>query len=655
VQLVNAGTVPLPQKAPGFNKPLEFQENIQTRRAAEAPFSMKKVPQILRLVTLFASTQIPTVARNFVLDSLAKKGILVKYSLFHVPQTVRSRLRTHPGLRGERRRIMVRKKLVSMLVMGIISISLISASCFADELVNIQRAIKAKKGKWVAGETSVSRLSPAELKKRLGLNTPTRVGKDKILPKRSYKVDALPVALDWRNNGGNYVTPIRDQGSCGSCWAFATTAGLESSALIAGQTPNTDLDLAEQILLSCSGAGDCEYGGYVESASDFIRDTGLPLEGYDRYTATDGNCNDACPTWTYSTYKIGNWSYVATTSPSVSALKNALYTYGPLPTTFAVYSDFYYYQGGIYTYTYGSYQGGHAVLLVGYNDTEKYFVVKNSWGTDWGESGYFRIAYSELSSVVNFGDYTLAYTGIPASKQIVNVSAASYSCQGLAPESIAAVFGPDLATTTMAADTIPLPTTLGGTTVKISDKNGTERLAPLFFVSPGQINFEVPPGTVTGVASMTVTNGNGSSIGGYAQIDTVAPGMFTANQNGRGVPSAQALRVKGDGSQTYEQVSRYDQSQGKFVPVPIDLGPATDRVFLILYGTGVRFRSSLSAVNAQVGGVNAQVSYAGAQGYFVGLDQVNILLPRSLAGRGDVDVVLAADGETANTVTIHIR
>jgi hypothetical protein len=107
-----------------------------------------------------------------------------------------------------------------------------------------------------------------------------------------------------------------------------------------------------------------------------------------------------------------NWYWVATNSPTVDALKNGLYRYGPLVTTMRVYSDFFYYNGGIYSYSSGSYQGSHGVLLVGYDDIEQYFIVKNSWGTDWGESGYFRIAYSELNSVTSLGFWTIAYDGV---------------------------------------------------------------------------------------------------------------------------------------------------------------------------------------------------------------------------------------------------
>ncbi|MGH9845261.1 MAG: hypothetical protein ACREEM_41630, partial [Blastocatellia bacterium] len=124
-------------------------------------------------------------------------------------------------------------------------------------------------------------------------------------------------------------------------------------------------------------------------------------------------------------------------------------------------------------------------------------------------------------------------------------------------------------------------------------------------------------------------------------------------------PAAIALRAPAD-TQTFEPIARFDSTQNKFVTVPIDLGAdrgvATDQVFLVLFGTGLRGRSALSAVTARVGAVNVPVLYAGAAPDFIGLDQINLgPLPRSLAGRGEVDVVLTVDGKTGNMVRISIR
>ena len=113
--------------------------------------------------------------------------------------------------------------------------------------------------------------------------------------------------------------------------------------------------------------------------------------------------------------------------------------------------------------------------------------------------------------------------------------------------------------------------------------------------------------------------------------------------------------VKSKGAQSYERIARFDQTQNKWVATPIDLSVATDQVFLILYGTGLRYHSGLANVTATVGGTNAQVLYAGAKGSLVGLDQINVLIPRSLIGRGEIDVVLTVNGKTTNTVRVSIK
>jgi uncharacterized protein (TIGR03437 family) len=256
----------------------------------------------------------------------------------------------------------------------------------------------------------------------------------------------------------------------------------------------------------------------------------------------------------------------------------------------------------------------------------------------------------------NWGVYSAAFLYIKGKLgTVASVSAASYDGSALPPESIVAAFGTSLSDRTETAQSIPLPTILAGTTVKVRDNAGAERLAPLFYVSPLQVNYQMPAGTAAGQARVTVTHETTGTSTGSVVINPVAPGIFSANADGKGVAAAQALRVKTDGSQAYEPVARYDEGQKKFVAVPIDLGPAGDQVYLILYATGLRYRSGLAAVSAKIGGVDAPVSYAGAQGYYVGLDQVNLLIPRSLAGRGEVNVELAVEGKKANPVTVTMR
>lgn len=238
---------------------------------------------------------------------------------------------------------------------------------------------------------------------------------------------------------------------------------------------------------------------------------------------------------------------------------------------------------------------------------------------------------------------------------VASVSAASFLGQALSSESIVAAFGTNLATSLQVANTTPLPTNLAGTTVKVRDSAGVERLSPLFFVAPTQVNYLIPPETATGAATITITSGGGAISIGAAQIANVAPGFFTANASGQGVPSAVAIRVRQDGSQSVEPVAQFDQAQNRFVPLPIDLGPPADQVILVMFGTGMRNVSSPAAAALTIGGVKADVLYVGAQGGYVGLDQINAQLPRSLIGRGEVDVALTLDSRSANTVRISVK
>jgi len=317
----------------------------------------------------------------------------------------------------------MRKPRIGFTLLLAALLSLGASGALADEVSQVRAAIAAKQARWQAGETSMTRLSPEERRARLGLIKPavlTATAPGEIVVDAGPIVGAAPSGFDWRSMGGqNFVTPVRNQGSCGSCWAFATAAALESATLRSNNTPGLNLDLSEQVLVSCgtsggSDAGSCS-GGVIQYASDYIRDTGLPLESCYPYTATDGTCGSACGTYNTATYTIAGWAHVTTTSPTVSAIRSALLNYGPLVTTMDVYEDFYAYSSGVYTYTTGNFEGGHAVLIVGYSDAGQYFIVKNSWGVGWGELGYFKIAYSQLDTVVDFGDYTLRYKGASCS------------------------------------------------------------------------------------------------------------------------------------------------------------------------------------------------------------------------------------------------
>jgi uncharacterized protein (TIGR03437 family) len=192
---------------------------------------------------------------------------------------------------------------------------------------------------------------------------------------------------------------------------------------------------------------------------------------------------------------------------------------------------------------------------------------------------------------------------------------------------MAAIFGPGLSVQTLTATTQPLPQRLGTTTVTVKDARNVEHSAGLFFVSPTQINFLVPPQAAPGVATITVNNSL-VRIEGSVTLARVAPGLFTANGNGQGPALGLLLRVNANGSQQTEPLAEFNAACQCFVARPISFGAAADgQRFLVLFGTGWRNRAALSELTARIGGVPVSISFAGAQSNFVGLDQLNIALP----------------------------
>ncbi len=234
------------------------------------------------------------------------------------------------------------------------------------------------------------------------------------------------------------------------------------------------------------------------------------------------------------------------------------------------------------------------------------------------------------------------------------VSAASFSSATLAADSIATAIGAGLATSTQAAPGGALPTVLSGTTVDVIDNSGFAHPAPLFYVSPTQVNFQVPAGTATGDTSIVITGSDGTASYGGMPIGSVAPGLFTADASGNGVAAGVARVLHADGTLT-TTVTFTCAQPGNCTATPIVIGGAADQAVLELYGTGIRGRSLLDNVHCTIGSIAAAVLYAGPQGQYAGEDQVNVSLPNALAGAGLVNINLTVDGYAANIVTLVIR
>jgi len=226
--------------------------------------------------------------------------------------------------------------------------------------------------------------------------------------------------------------------------------------------------------------------------------------------------------------------------------------------------------------------------------------------------------------------------------------ATAYQVEPFAPQAIVAAFGADLSVGTDQATAIPLPTTLSGTSIAVMDSTGVTRPASLYYVSPGQINYEIPADTATGSATVTITPQSGVTQTETIQIGNLSPGVFALNSSG--LVAVWVLPVDSGVQQPLLPV--YQLSGSNIVPLPVDLA-SSSQVYLEVYGTGLR---DAQAVTATVGGFAVPVLFFGAAPDDVGEDQINIgPLPSVLAGTGSVNIVLTADGQAANTVNITIQ
>ena len=261
-----------------------------------------------------------------------------------------------------------------------------------DDISQIQQAIQAKGAKWTAGESWVTKLSREEQLKLLGhVFEPPAIEETRII--NLPQIENLPEKFDWRDNNGNWVTPVTNQLDCGSCWDFSAVAQVEAWWKIQNGDPNVNIDLSEQFVLSCSG-GTCE-GWSIFGALEFIKDTGVPLESCMPYQADDKiPCDSACADWQNEAVDIPGWGFVTLDEAIIENIKSAIYLH-PLSASYIVYEDFMAYTGGVYEHVWGDVLAGHAILIVGWDDENECWICKNSWGPDWGEKGYFRIKWGD--------------------------------------------------------------------------------------------------------------------------------------------------------------------------------------------------------------------------------------------------------------------
>jgi parallel beta-helix repeat protein len=208
-------------------------------------------------------------------------------------------------------------------------------------------------------------------------------------------VNNLPSYFSWRDKDGvDFTTPIRNQAPFASCETFAIVAAVETMVQFNVGYP-FGCDLSEAHLYFYSG-GNLNWGSYPENDTNFLRDYGVPDEACWPYPKEKKlyPLNTTCPDWQNRTVRIKEWSYLP---EDPEAIKTALYLNGPVPTYFVVYEDFLKHKSGIYRHRWGKLRGIHYVCIVGYNDDPGYWIVKNSWGKNYQDEGWFNIKYGECS------------------------------------------------------------------------------------------------------------------------------------------------------------------------------------------------------------------------------------------------------------------
>lgn len=287
-------------------------------------------------------------------------------------------------------------------------------------LEEIRQEISSKNLGWEAGPTVVSELDEETRRGHLGL----RISED-VLAANASAIRAVeaarssslsmqisaPVAVDWRNNNGNWVTSVKDQQACGSCVSFAVCGTVEARARIVCRNPTLDLDLSENQLFFCGCGNCCDTGWYFDQALNFAQNTGIALDADSPYTPVNQPCPPAQPR-----LRITSWKSVY----SIAERKSSLASKGPMVAGMKVFSDFYNYRGGVYRHAAGRNEGGHAVVVVGYSDTDGCWICKNSWGTGFGESGFFRIAYGDASGMDTHFPFYEVEVSCPEVRPVVN-------------------------------------------------------------------------------------------------------------------------------------------------------------------------------------------------------------------------------------------
>jgi C1A family cysteine protease len=302
-------------------------------------------------------------------------------------------------------------------------------------LQSLRNELSAAGDPWEAGVTSLSALSFEEQQAHLGVTPPpgelTAADADRraretqsAIRTAALSAIAAPAAYDLRNVGGsNFVTPIKDQMSCGSCVAFGIVATVESTLRRQRNDPSLNVNLSEAHLFFCHARArgrTCSTGWWPAEALEDFRTKGVVDDACYPYSMSNTDCSGLCSNWADRVAKITGFRAL-TSQPA--QIKEWVSTRGPVSACFSVYEDFFGYKSGIYRHVSGNLAGGHCVTIVGYNDSPGYWICKNSWGTGWGTSGFFNIAYGEcgIDTWFNHGVEGIENTGWQNNRRVIGL------------------------------------------------------------------------------------------------------------------------------------------------------------------------------------------------------------------------------------------
>ena len=253
---------------------------------------------------------------------------------------------------------------------------------------------------WEVGNTSISGWTEEQKQKLCGetsdetasLWSPAQTGNASLALLSASDAD-LPVSFDWRKyDEHDWTTPVQHQGECQTCVAHAAVAVMESLLKISGDDPNLNPDLSEQFVWLRGGGKSCDEGWNIAEAAQFLVEQGVPDDECWPYDPEDPTEDDCCPDWQNRVVKAAMFRRLR----DREEMKRSLVSNGPLLARFVVHRDIDCYRGGVYRQVLIDRRGGHAVAIVGYDDADRCWIVKNSWGTGWGESGWLRIGYQEV-------------------------------------------------------------------------------------------------------------------------------------------------------------------------------------------------------------------------------------------------------------------